>query len=172
MIAVAIGLLLASTSPSAPDDGQTFSLAESRRCSEQLAAGKKLNRDDHRRCIVAIASTYIQFEQNTLAGKDVLFADDVARHIYNIPAVHTAGEKAKIAAGTNQQAIAAIRNRQWDVDVEGDSAWVVYDGYLKAAPDKVGFLVVERFKIVDGKIKTITIASAKFPGAKLGNCIE
>ncbi len=57
--------------------------------------------------------------------------------------------------------IAAIRNRRWTV--EGDTAWILYDGYLKKDPDKIGFYVAERITLQKGLVHEILVADITVP---------
>ena len=59
--------------------------------------------------------------------------------------------------------IAKIANRQWTVD--GNQAFIVYDGYLTTNPDTPGFYVAERFTIEKGLITEILICAVQSPGA-------
>ena len=52
--------------------------------------------------------------------------------------------------------IRAIDNRQWTVD--GNTVWIVYDGYLVASATEPGFYVAEQFTIRDGLIWELMIA--------------
>jgi hypothetical protein len=124
-------------------------------CSKALATedGKALSAADHRRCVIAIASTYLDFEQNTLPPDQLLVADDVAKRNHGKPAEHKPGTGDWIRGRTVQHVIGAIRNRVWTVD--HNVAWVAYDGYLKDDMSKPGFYIVERFIIENGLIREI-----------------
>lgn len=173
MLLTAMTLVLASVSAGTaqgvppPDDGQTFDLAEATRCSDQLRVEGRLVGEARRRCMIAVASTYIELEQNRLPPEQMLLTDDIARyHLGNAPEFR-AGNRARVMAEQAHKVISAIRNRQWTVD--GDTVWIVYDGYLKAKPDSPGFHVAERFMIVGGLIREIMVAGVKAPGAKAGS---
>jgi hypothetical protein len=128
---------------------------EALKCSKQMQSGAKLSADAHRACVIAISTTYIDAEENTLAWEKCLLADDVSRHSLGTPADYKAGNAAKIHTPDNKSVIAAIKNRRWVAD--GNKAWIEYDGYLKADPSKIGFYVVEQFIIENGLIKDILI---------------
>ena len=51
--------------------------------------------------------------------------------------------------------IGAIKNRRWTV--EGNNAWIQYDGYLKTDPAKPQFFVAERITVEKGLIKEVMI---------------
>lgn len=125
-------------------------------CSKMLAAGKTLTPAAHRDCLIAVASTYIDAEANTIPPEKQLLADDVSRHQLGTPAKHDAGNGPKIIADHGHGVIAAIKNRQWTAD--GDRVWIAYDGYLKSDLEKPSFYVAERFTIVNGLIREILIA--------------
>jgi hypothetical protein len=64
-------------------------------------------------------------------------------------------------AEDSHKVISAIRNRRWTV--EGDTAWILYDGYLKKDPDKIGFYVAERITLENGLIHEILVADITLP---------
>lgn len=131
-------------------------LPDFKTCSKQLAKGApKLPAEQHRLCLIAIASTYVDFEQGTRPKDEVLLADDVSRHPLGTPADHQPGAHEKIRASKVMDVIGAIKNRSWHAD--GDTAWVTYEGYLKADMSKPGFWVAERFTIENGVIKEILL---------------
>jgi hypothetical protein len=125
-------------------------------CSKKLAQNEKLSPAEHRDCVIAVASTYIDAEENSITPDKQLVSDDVSRHSVGTPPNYAAGNGAKITADHGHSVIAAIKNRQWTVD--GDQAWIAYDGYLKSELQKPSFYVVERFTIVKGLIREILIA--------------
>jgi hypothetical protein len=125
------------------------------KCSQQMQSGAKLAPAAHRACVIAISTTYIDAEENTLAWEKCLLADDVSRHSLGTPPDYKPGNAAKIHTPDSKSVIAAIKNRRWVAD--GNQAWIEYDGYLKADPSKIGFYVVERFAIENGLIKEIMV---------------
>jgi hypothetical protein len=152
--------LLAASSASA----QSADYDEAVRCSQRLAGAGTgtLTGEARRRCIVAVATTYIEGEQNSIPPDKELLADDVARHLIGTPRVNAPGGRAKIiAAQPASFVIGAIRNRRWTVD--GDDAWILYDGYLKADMSKPGFYVAERITVEKGLISEIMIAAVAHP---------
>ena len=87
-------------------------------CSKYLSThdDKSLAPAAHRRCVLAIATTYILGEENTIPPEQELLADDVARHLLGTPRVYAPGGRAKIiAAQPASKVIAGIKNRQWTV---------------------------------------------------------
>ena len=132
-------------------------------CSTQLAGlgAALLSPADHRRCVIAIASTYIDAEENSIAPEQQLFADDISRHLIGKDPDFRAGNAQKIVAESSHSVIGAIKNRRWTVD--GDQAWILYDGYLKSDPSKPGFYVAERLTIEKGLIKEILVAAVARP---------
>ena len=150
----AVGLVLAiGTLPLAAGAAE---LPDFKTCSKQLAKGAKpLPPDQHRQCLIAIASTYVDFEQGTRPKDEVLLADDISRHPLGTPPDHQPGAHEKIRASKVMDVIGAIKNRSWIAD--GNTAWVTYEGYLKADMSKPGFWVAERFTIENGVIKEILL---------------
>ena len=143
---------------------ETAEYDEAVRCSHQLAGpeANSLIGEARRRCIVAIATTYIEGEQNSIPPEKELLADDVARHLIGTPRVNAPGGRAKIIAVQPASfVIGAIRNRRWTVD--GDDAWILYDGYLKADMAKPGFDVAERITVEKGLISEIMVAAVAHP---------
>ena len=132
-------------------------------CSAWLRAheNEPLQSDRRRHCVVTVASTYIDAEENSLPPEKQLFADDVSRHRIGTEPRFAAGNSAKLMAEDSHKVISAIRNRRWTV--EGDTAWILYDGYLKANPDKIGFYVAERITLEKGLIKEILVADVTVP---------
>src|SRR5579883_646912 len=128
-------------------------------CSNWLAehGDGSLPAADHRHCIIAIASTYIDAEENSIPPEKQLFADDVSRHRIGTPTAHAPGNAAKIIADHGHDVIGKIANRQWAVD--GNQAWILYDGYLKADPAKPEFFVSERLTIEKGLIREILVTA-------------
>ncbi|MBY0511369.1 MAG: nuclear transport factor 2 family protein [Rhodospirillaceae bacterium] len=147
----AAAVLMATSALADPESNYQEAL----QCSQQMQSGAKLAPDAHRACVIAISTTYIDAEENTLAWEKCLLADDVSRHSLGTPADYKAGNAAKIHTPDSKSVIAAIKNRRWVAD--GNQAWIEYDGYLKADPSKIGFYVAERFTIENGLIKEIMI---------------
>lgn len=136
---------------------QGFDYGQALACSKQLAAGTRLPVEQHRTCLILIASTYIEFEQSTLAPEKMLLADDISRHPLGSPPDYKPGAHRAVRNATSQKVITAIRNRQWVAD--GSYAWITYDGFRGG--DKPSFWVSERFLIEKGVIKEILIPAPK-----------
>jgi hypothetical protein len=130
-------------------------------CSRWLMRHKQDETGIHRRCVIAVASTYIDAEENSLPPEKQLLADDVSRHRIGTPPSFAPGNRARLIAENSHAVIAAIRNRRWTVD--GNEAWVLYDGYLKTNPDRIGFYVAERITLKDGLIREILVADITLP---------
>jgi len=120
-----------------------------------------LSSDRRKHCVIAVATTYIDAEENSLPPEKQLFADDVSRHRIGTPPNFAPGNRARLMAEDSHKVIAAIRNRRWTV--EGDTAWILYDGYLKKSPDKIGFYVAERITMEKGLIHEILVADITVP---------
>lgn len=127
-------------------------------CSKHFArhGDASLPTDAQRQCVIAIASTYVNGEENTTPMADMLLADDISRHALGTPPDHKPGAAAKIKNSDGTSVIAAIKNRRWSAD--GNQVWIVYDGYLTSDPSKPSFFVAERFTIESGLIKEILLA--------------
>jgi hypothetical protein len=123
--------------------------------------GEPSSSDRRKHCVIAVASTYIDAEENSLPPEKQLFADDVSRHHIGTPPSFAPGNRAKLMAEDSHKVISAIRNRRWTV--EGDTAWILYDGYLKKDPDKIGFYVAERITLENGLIHEILVADITLP---------
>ncbi len=131
-------------------------------CSQWLATHDKAAASKHYRdCVQMVAETYIDAEENSLPFDKALLADDVSRHRIGTEPAFAAGNKAKMIAITTHDVIAAIKNRRWTV--EGDIAWVLYNGYLTKAPDKIGFYVAERITLEKGLVHEILVADITVP---------
>ena len=132
-------------------------------CSEWLRTHTQepLSSDRRKHCVIAVATTYIDAEENSLAPEKQLFADDVSRHRIGTPPNFAPGNRAKLMAEDSHKVISAIQNRHWTV--EGDTAWILYDGYLKKHPDKIGFYVAERITLEKGLIHEILVTDITLP---------
>ena len=132
-------------------------------CSRLLASGEgaSLPIAAHRSCVIAIAGTYIDAEENSIPPQRQLLADDVSRHMIGKQPDFQPGNARKIVEDNSHAVIGAIKNRRWAVD--GDQAWILYDGYLKSDPSKPGFNVAERLTIEHGMIKEILVAAVARP---------
>jgi hypothetical protein len=145
-----------ATNGADPKD-QAFDYDKALACSKQLAAGTKLPVEQHRTCLILISSTYIEFEQSTLAPEKMLLADDISRHPLGTAPDYKPGAHMAVRNATAQKVITAIKNRQWVAD--GNYAWITYDGFRGG--DKPSFWVSERFLIEKGVIKEIFIPAPK-----------
>jgi hypothetical protein len=132
-------------------------------CSEWLRTypDEPTSSDRRKHCVIAVATTYIDAEENSLPPEKQLFADDVSRHRIGTPPNFAPGNRAKLMADDSHKVISAIRNRRWTV--EGDTAWVLYDGYLKKNPNRIGFYVAERITLETGLIHEILVADITIP---------
>lgn len=158
LISSAATLLLAGCAAVTPASVSDARYDDGPFCSKWLAEheGKPQSPEDHRRCIIAVAGTYIAGEENSASPEQQLFTEGVSRHRIGTQPNFAAGNRAKLMAENSHSVIAAIRNRRWSVD--GADAWVLYDGYLKADPAKPGFYVAERITVERGLIKEILVA--------------
>jgi hypothetical protein len=132
-------------------------------CSEWLRTHphEPTSSDRRKHCVIAVATTYIDAEENSLPPQKQLFTDDVSRHHVGTPPNFAPNNRAKLMAEDSHKVISAIRNRQWTV--EGDTAWILYDGYLNKDPDRIGFYVAERITLEQGLIHEILVADITIP---------
>ncbi len=151
-----LGLMILLSVPSI-SWGAEANYNDAKYCSRHFAmhGDVSLPADAQRKCVIAIASTYVNGEENTAPMEDMLLADDISRHRLGTPADHQAGAADRIKSG-GPSVILAIKNRHWTAD--GNQAWIAYDGYLKGKPDAPSFYVAERFTIESGLIKEILLA--------------
>ena len=114
--------------------------------------------------MIAVASTYIEAEQNAIPPDDILYADTLRIGLLGteLRTVTAEENRDRIRNGSTAM-IAKIANRQWTVD--GDQAFIVYDGYLTTNPDTPGFYVAERFTIEKGLIAEILICAVQSSAA-------
>ncbi|MCU1461096.1 MAG: hypothetical protein JWO37_1171 [Acidimicrobiales bacterium] len=122
----------------------------------------------HRRCMIAIASTYIRAEDNEIPGSQILFDPRVSRYSEGGRPDHQPqnANAIRIQEGTVTAVIRKIDNRHWTVD--GDVAWIAYDGYLVASLTKPGFWVAERITIRNGLIWEIMITPVQVAPVPVG----
>lgn len=133
-------------------------------CSDALAAhgDRSMTAAQHRRCMIAIATTYINGEENSAPGNQILFDPRVSRFSLGGRASHHPSNSDLLRTqegtfqGTYNRVIRSIINRHWTVD--GNKAWIVYDGMLVTSVTHPQFHVAERFEIRNGLIWEIMIA--------------
>jgi hypothetical protein len=156
---VGVALALLVVGGAAANEEATSPIA----CSIWLASHPaSATQSQHRRtCVVAVASSYIDAEENSQPSSHQLLTDDVSRHRIGTPPEFQPGNRNRLMADNRHDVIAAIRNRRWTV--EGDEAWILYDGYLKKDPDKIGFYVAERITLQKGLIREILVADITLP---------
>jgi hypothetical protein len=139
-----------------PDDPTYCTDALARDGDRSMAAAK------HRRCMIAIATTYINAEENSAPGNQILFDPRVSRFSLGGLAAHHPSNSDLLRTqegtfqGTYNRVIRSIVNRHWTV--EGNKAWIVYDGMLVTSVTHPQFHVAERLEIRDGLIYEIMIA--------------
>jgi len=145
----------------------TIDYADPKQCSRWLAdheGGDDAPVDVHRECMIAVASTYIEAEQNAIPPDDILYAPTVSVGLLGTELrTMTAEENRDRIWNGSTAVIAKIANRRWMVD--GEHAFIIYDGYLTTNPDAPGFYVAERFTIRKGLITEILICAVQHPSA-------
>jgi hypothetical protein len=127
-----------------------------------------LDLDKQRRCLIAIASTYLDGEEGSIAPDDILFADDVVRFTIGHAPSSNNDSASEIRAQIPASAaiIQRIDHRQWTADITNNTAFVIYDGFLEPPlgdgvhPD---FFVAERITVVNGLITEIAIGGVQRP---------
>jgi len=102
-------------------------------CSASLASsGASMTVEDHRACVIAVATTYLGGEQGTTAPGDVILDDQVARYRLGQKPDHHAGGAGELrTAWASGHGVPAIAAPEWTVD--GDDAFVAYR--VLSAPD-------------------------------------
>ncbi len=115
---------------------------------------------EHRRCIIAIASSYVDAEGNSIADSLTLFDPRFSKYSMGaMPNHHPGnGDTNRTDQTALSPTIRLITNKQWTADPTTDTAWIVYDGYLPVSTDKPGFYVAERITLRDGLIWEIMIS--------------
>lgn len=104
-----------------------------------------------RRCMIAIIETYVQFEEAKHAGDKVLLAPDVWRNFIGVPIQRKPDGHLQI----RNQVVPNIIAKDRAYVVEGNQAWLTYEGRLQKAPDQTAFWVTQRFTVEKGVIRTI-----------------
>jgi len=125
----------------------------------QTYGDSSLTPDDHHRCMLAIAETYINGEENSIPPDKILFDPEVSRYCLGSQPDHEPGN-ADSYRSQYPEPIKAITNRQWTVD--GDQAFIVYDGFTTASMGTRDFLVSERLTMRNGLIWEILITAIKY----------
>jgi hypothetical protein len=128
-------------------------------CSIAIADGVALTEEAHRRCLIAIATTYLDSEENSAPGWAVLMDPRGVGHSQGQVPRHRMGNGDVVrgrqgVTGPNG-VIKDIANRVFAVD--GDGVWVRYDGYTQLSVGSPDFYVMERFTIRYGLIWEIMV---------------
>ncbi len=134
-------------------------------CSQALARDDayELSRRQHRRCVIAVVSTYLIAGLQDKDADAPLLTDDVTRRLVGRPPSATSAEDIREGIRNGQEdSVGAVTNIQWTV--EGNEAWVIWDGIFTGQSEP-GFFVSERFRLRDGLISEIVIGGIQFaPG--------
>ena len=134
-------------------------------CSQLLkrAGSSSMSAQKHRRCIQMIANSYLEWSVRKIPADQVPLADDVASYELGQSPSFKAGNRKLLLSNPDYDLLEAISVRSWNVD--GDTAWAIYDGSLKSNPGVTAFWVIERFTIKDGLIREILAACKSSRGA-------
>ena len=168
IVLVAFGAVASASAKAASNTNQTkdgqFDSAVF--CSRWLAAhgDHSLPTELNERCVLAIATTYIDGEQNSIPPEKILFAPDVSRHQLGTPPNFQPGNAASLVQGYHNgssASIARITDRHWVV--EGVDAWINYTGFLTCNKKVPGFYVGEKITVHRGLIHEILIAGVVVP---------
>jgi hypothetical protein len=164
------GLAVVLAAPANPVKAASDQWDDAVFCSDWYAAhpNVSLDADKQGRCLIAIASTYLNGEEGSIAPEDILFADDVIRYTIGHPPSANNDSAAEIRAQIPASAavIDRIVNRQWTVDLSNGEAFVIYDGFLvPPLGDGVhpNFFVAERITVEGGLITEIAIGGVQRP---------
>ncbi len=127
-------------------------------CSKllRLSSNSSLSAATHRRCVQVIANSYLQWSAGKIPAEQVPLADDVAVYELGQSPTFKVGNRKVILSNPDYELVEALRIQSWNVD--GNTAWAVYGGSLKANPGVTAFWVIERFTIKDGLIHEIFAA--------------
>ena len=138
-----------------PDNAAWCSLVITEQGDEVFASP-----DDEKRCLIAIAKTYVDAEGNTTADSLTLFDPRFSKYSLGGPKNHHPGngDTNRMDQTVLSPTIRLIDNQQWTADPTTDQVWIVYDGYLPVSTTEPGFYVAERFTIRDGLIWEIMIS--------------
>jgi hypothetical protein len=119
-----------------------------------------LTPDQERRCLIAIAATYVNAEGNSTADSLTLFDPRFSKYSLGGQTNHHPGngDTNRMDQISLSPTIRLIDNKQWTADTTTNQVWIVYDGYLPVSTDKPGFYVAERLTIRDGLIYEIMIS--------------
>jgi len=155
-------------------DHSAVNLDDGQFCARTIGDGTALDPDQRKQCNTAIASTYINSEQNTAPGWEIL-VDPMAVNISagQTPVHRTGGGdviRGRQGVTGPNLVISKITNRDWSWD--GDTGWIRYDGFTRGTLDKPDYFVVERFKLRHGLIWELMVpAIAYCPAGTTGNCV-
>src|SRR5204863_6235608 len=119
-------------------------------CSDALASTTPLSYAAHRACVIAVAATYLDAGQHTLSPDDVLFDPSVSIYKIGTAPMHGPSNAAMYRKQLLASTTTRIIKREWVVD--GNDAFVSYDGYTKASEAKPAFYLAERFTLRNGLI--------------------
>ena len=150
--------------PGATHANNSSGTPDAQECSKllRLASGSPISAATHRRCVQVIANSYLEWSVGKAPAERVPLADDVAAYELGQSPTFKAGNRKLILSNPEYHLVEAIRVQSWNVD--GNTAWAVYDGSLKSNPGATAFWVIERFTIKDGLIHEI-FAACKSSGS-------
>ena len=117
----------------------------------QEKGDKSLPHAQQRRCMIAIIETYVKFEEGRHAGDQVLLAPDAWRNFIGVPIRRQPDGHLQI----RNQVVPNILAQNRAYVVEGNQAWLTYEGRLQKDPSNVAFWVTQRFTVEKGVIRTI-----------------
>ena len=120
----------------------------------------QMTQDQHRRCLVAIAATYVEAEGNSAPDSETIFDPRFSKYsLGDWPNHHSGnGDTNRTDQTALSPTIRLITNKVWTADTTTDQVWITYDGYLPVSTDKPGFYVAERLTIRNGLIWEIEIS--------------
>jgi len=139
--AIAAGIGLPVAHSTAPMDAAS--------CSSALAANTPMTLEEHRACVIAVASTYLGGEDGSVVPENVLLDDAVARYRLGTHPTHTAGAATAMrTTWANGGTVAAITAPEWTVD--DTTAFVAYQ--VRDAGGAIDHHVAARITVRNGLV--------------------
>jgi hypothetical protein len=128
-------------------------------CSKLIAerGHAALDAAANRKCVIAIAETYLDAMERKLPAEKMLVADDVNVHLLSTQGQRRAGNKSALAFEAAHAVVAERRDRVWAV--EGNQATVIYRASLMTNPKPVEYDMAELITLEKGLVSDVIIAA-------------
>ena len=152
----ALPALLLTTAPAiAADPAPTDAAGCSTLIAEKGHAA--LDPAANRKCVIAIAETYLDAMERKLPAEKMLVADDVNVHLLGTQGKRRAGNKAALATEAAHAIVAERKDRIWAV--EGNQAYLIYRASLMTNPKPVQYDMAELITLEKGLVSDVIIAA-------------